>query len=478
MGQERGAESENRIALSFVNEGVTPVTSEMLDRVDNIGINLLEISAPAQLNNLSIDSFFLLLTIDEIYSTPSQLTNEWRAIAQRAIHSFQEVDHVYPEKIAAINLFQYPDEQSELFFRTASIIADTLLTIAERPLYYQTHRQSAPAVKSPFRFVSVTYTNELPEIALADNVINFKPSENLTESLKRLERLFNATIETDEPIIIIPAEWFFDLLDRYPDMDIIFSSYINGKHQSFPLPNQTHFLPSPNWPIILLLMIWMFFAVLYRYRPLFMDNCSRYFLSHRFFVIDVIENRNRNLADGLYMVLLHIFVSALFFQTASFMFFGKNGLDVLSHYFPYLIISNYESISLFMIGIIFAATFHTISIFWIYLFNKSMRMIAQAVNLYVWPFIINLIVMTLLVLSYQMGGGQNWPIILTLIYFSVWFFSFNIAAINGARFMDSFKISYILLTVGIYFVFISALIIMILLTPSIFEPVRLAYWLP
>lgn len=477
MSQGDDAGGVNRIALSFSSDLTFSLTNEHLNTARRMGINLFETNRPEMLESLNTDSFYLLLVIDQKYQTASRLSQEWRKIAANAIKSYQRSETIFPGRIVALNLFQYPDDRNDRFFEFSGLIADTLYTVTDLPLYYKTHVLSSVDIFMPYRFKSVNYSNELPVLGHSGNVISFSPSDHLAESILSLESLFEAVNETSEPVIIIPAEWFFHLLDQYPEMDLIFTAFINGEFIPFPLPEVPDTFPNLNLPVLLLMVIWSVFIVLYRFRPLLFDKCVRYFTSHKFFVQDVIQNRNRSLADGIYLLLLHSLASAFFFYTLVLILFGSAGLSVLSEHYSFLFIENYETFTFLILGFALSSLLHTISIFWLFLFNKYQKRISQIVNLYSWGFILNLILATVLVFNYLFGWGTSWALGFTLVYFLVWFFSFNIAAVNSVRYMESFKIPYILLTIGLHLAIIIALITFMIMDPHLIETLSLAHWI-
>lgn len=475
--QEDNTVDVNRIALSFSGEASEFISNDHLETARRVGIRLIETDRPDIFKQHDVNSFLFLLKIDQKFMTPGTISIQWREIAAEVIEKFQSVESAFPGRVAAINLFQYPDDRSERFFEYSSLIADTLLSVTDLPLYYQTIPSSSPNTLAPYRFKSFTYSDQIPILSSAGNVIHFTPTIQLDESLLILESLFKALNETTEPIIIIPAGWFFQLLRSDPDMAIIFSSFTEGNIFPFPLPDVPPPTPVFNLSVFLLLLIWAGFLILYKYRPMFFDKCSRYFLNHKFFVQDVMLNRNRNLADGIYLLGLHLLVSALFCYTLSLILFGSKGFNVFSTHYNYFFVENYEAFSFLVFGFGISALLHAISIFWLYLFNKNLRRVSQVVNLYSWGFVMNLILVTLIVIGYQFDWEPLPALIFSFLYFMVWFLSFNIAAVNSARTMSSFKIPYLLLTIGIHTVLIIVLITLFLMEPQYYESISLAHWL-
>lgn len=477
-GVEQNTSSGNRIALSFEHNSTYFPTQSDLDNTLRAGINLIEFSDPTYFSTRSIDNFFILIDTSDRFVTMVQFESEMDGYLQSTLSKFRAFDDIYSDNLAGLKLFHFPDDFNPSFKNLSEKYIELLSEEVNLPLYYQSSKYLLEQGEvSPYRFVS-TYQNESDDVTFMQNrVIYFEPGTDDLAALKRLEELLKQSFELDDSIIIIPSDWFYERIRAQPDLQLVFSNYAQGKLIPFPYPNIESQMPDLNVAVLLLLIIWVLFIFLYKYRPNFPDTLYRYFLNHSFFATDTMENRNRNFSDALTILLLHILIVALFFYTVSTQIFSENGLESLSHNFPLLLISGNEPLSLFAIGLIVSIFSHSISILWIYLLNKSMNRIGQAIQLYSWGLSVNFIIITLLVMLSFWTVNPFWIHTLSVLFLIVWMMSFNIASIDGARSLERRRILNILLTFGLHTVLIIGLILLLIMTPETYEPLKLAFQL-
>ncbi|MEX2457092.1 MAG: hypothetical protein WD381_07240, partial [Balneolaceae bacterium] len=304
------------------------------------------------------------------------------------------------------------------------------------------------------------------------------PGDDERQTLLTLEKQLNESLRFDDSLIILPAEWLLNKLEENPDFQFIIQKYLNGEQVTIPLPNQSADNPGVNWSVLLLFLIWISFVLHYKYQPVYSQSAARYFTNHTFFVTDIMENRLRNPLPGIYLLLQHALITGLFFYVSAQVLFSENGLQILAHHFPSIIWLESVLGSFFLIGIILALILQSVSILWIYLLNNKLRYFSQVINLYSWPLHINLFSVTLLVMFNQVGFGEKWIMALGIIFGLVWFFSFNIAAIDGAKFLDKYRILYLLATVGLHVLIVVIIIWFVLFSASITDPFRFAISAP
>lgn len=475
-GSDQGADSGNKIALRFDHNSTFFPTQSDLDNLLSTGINLIEFSNPTYFNSRSIDDFYILMGTTDSYVTINKFESEMDNLKESTLTHYWAFEDLYPGKLAALKLFHIPADFHTSFKDLSATYINDLSDEIDLPFYYQSSNLLPDQGDvTPYRFVS-TYLKESDEITFMPNsVIYFDPGPDHQLALKRLEVLLEQSLEIDDSIIIIPSDWFFERLQAQPDLQLVFSNYSQGNLIPIPLPTKKGQIPDLNLSVILLLLIWVLIISLYKFRPNFTDTLYRFFLNHSFFASDTMENRNRNFSDAFIILLLHIIVTALFFYTFSTQIFSLNGLDSLSHNLPYLLISGSEPFSFLVLGLILSTISHVISIFWIYLLNKSMNRIGQALQLYSWGLSLNFLIVTLIIFLSFWNASQNWIYFLSILFLLVWMISFNIAAIDGARSLERRKILNILLTFGLHTVLIIGLIFYTIMTPEIYETLELAF---
>jgi hypothetical protein len=468
----------NRLALSFIGtESFVPSESE-LDEARISGIDLLNISSGSQIGNLPIENFYILFDADLSFMTVHRLQTETHALIEQASNHLRVISGQYPNRIAAVNLFRYPADQEDGFLSASSAIGDSLQQLIEIPFYYQSAYSVTESIPSGFNFVSNRIMTGEPLPETQSQVVLFEPGERVSESLQVLQHILNRTLEYEDSIVIIPAEWFFSVIEKQPDLTIIFSAYSEGGAVQFPLPDEKEAFPEFNWSIFLLLLIWGGFLIHYKYQPLFFSVTIRYFFNHTFYVADVMHGRFRTISAGLILMGHHAIITGLFLFTVGDFALSNTGLEVLSAYFPALVISGFERISLFVLGVTTSLLVKIISLLWIYLLNKQIKTFSQAVNLYSWPFAVNLITISLLVYMVLTDVNANLILAVSVLFLLVWFISYNSAAIAGARYLEKRRFLNVLLTVGLHFIIITAIILFVLFTPEITEPLLFALSVP
>lgn len=477
-GQEQSADSGNRIALSFDHNSAYFPTQSDLDNTLKAGINLIEFSNPAYFNTLSIDKFYILIGTSHKFVPLNRFESEPESFAESTLATYRSFKDIYSDNLAAIKLFHFPADFGLSFHNLSENYINELSQEIDLPFYYQSSKILLEEGDiSPYRFIS-TYLKTSDEVTFMPNrVLYFEPGQDEHAALKSLEELLKQSLELDDSIILIPSDWFFERLHLQPDIQLVFSNYAQGNLIPFPYPKIEAQIPDLNVAVLLLLIIWVLMICLYKFRPNFSDTLYRYFLNHSFFAKDTVENRNRNFSDAFIILLLHTLIVALFFYTFSSQIFSKNGLDSLSHNYPYLLISGSETLSFFALGLLLSIFSHFISIIWIYLFNKSMNRIGQAIQLYAWGLSVNFLIVTLLVIFSFWNVSPIWIYILSALFLITWIMSFNIASIDGSRSLERRRVLYILLTFGLHTVVLVGLFLLLMMTPEAYEPLKLAFQL-
>lgn len=474
-GFEQATDTGNRIALSFEHNSAYFPTQSDLDNTLKAGINLIEFSNPTYFSTRTIDNFNILIGSSNRFVTMYKFETEMENFIEATLTNYRAFENIHSGKLAALNLFHFPDDFNPSFDNLSESYIEELSEQVNLPFYYQSSKiHLGNENVSPYRFVS-TYLKESDDNNFTQSrVLYFEPGQDDLEALKRLEELLIQSVEFNDTIIILPSDWYFERLQEQPDLQLVFSHYAQGSLIPFPYPNIETLIPELNISVVLLLIIWILILCLYKYRPNFQDTLYRYFLNHSFFATDTMENRNRNFSDAFLVLLLHILTVALFFYTFANQIFSKNGFEALSHNYPLLFIMGSEPLSFFVLGLILSIFSHFVSIFWIYLLNKAMNRMGQAIQLYTWGLSVNFIIVSILVTLSLWNVSLFWIYFLSALFLVVWVMSFNIASIDGARSLERRRVLNIMLTFGLHTAIIIGLILYLIMTPEINEPFKIA----
>lgn len=467
----------NRIALSISGDGDSSITADEFDLARSIGITLLEVDHPSQIASESAAGFYYLLNSPLRYYTPHQIDDTERLIHEIELH-YRSSSVLNENTIAAISLFNYPDDRGNLFLRNLAVISDSLHSKIGKPLYYRSAYSQIPDIPEHLSFVvSTVFASHVPD-PLNSPVIDFRPVKNASESILALQEVMNRLLELEESVIILPARWFFERLDAQPDLSLIFTAHIRGEEIIFPLPADDEGMPEPNISVILLFLILAAFVIHYRFQPNYPFFIVRYFFNHPFFVADITENRLRNLIPGIIMLLKHAALNGLFIYCLGVYFISDTGWKWLTDVYPAFFIQPVPELTLFITGVLAAVLVHFISLSWLFLLNKSIKFPSQAIHLYAWPLSLNLIFVSLLVLFIQIEASAPPVLFISALSVIIWFVSYNVAAIEGARFLNKYQVLNIFLTVGVHFLLIVGIIIFVIFTPEISEPLHWLIMIP
>ncbi len=471
---EAEAQAGHQIALSFGDQ--LPETTQ-LQAASELGVTILETSRTEILDIQEANRFYLFIQAGPRFIKNYQLQENPQKYVDRVTQIVREIPEDQMHRVLAVQIFEFPHEWYSAFGPLSEQTVAQIAEVSDNQFYYTSLLTDTRYQPTGIHFTSLRVPTGYDE-ELNSPVIYFEPSDNIRESLITLEHIMQQSRQFEESVIVIPAEWILNVAEHYPDVGIVISLYHDGVLNSFPLPAERTESPAFNWDIILLFIIWGSFVIHFRYQPIYSQSLMRYFTNHTFFVEDVMEHRIRNIMPGMYLLIQHTFLTGLFIYLCSELLLTESGREIISDSFSNLIFMQNVQLNFFILGILLALILQTISVLWIYLLNKNMKRISQTVNLYSWPLHLNLLVVTCLVMFNQIDVSQFWIILFCSLFVLVWFFSFNIAAVNATKFLEKFRILYLAGTVGIHVLILSLVIIHILFTPALFEPLAFAFTAP
>ncbi len=465
-----------RIALTFVDNDFVP-TAQQLAIADDLNIRLFEISDPAMADRLPDQNYRFLIQAGPQFSVPGLLDETLGSVSTEISLRIQDFQRRAGDRIAAVSLFRYPFETYNGFQQAAAAIADSLGRKYSTPFYYQSAFPDADLLPGGYNFTSKRVAPDLP-LQSAFPVMHMVPSGNEYDTYTLLNRIIEDLQTVDESITILPARWFFEQIEQRSDLRYLFRDFTDGNNITLPLPQQPEPPPFMNWSVILLLLIWGSFALHFRYQPIYSQSMTRYFSNHSFFVSDVMENRLRNVLPGFILLIQHALLTGLFLFACVEVIVSSLGLEVIRHYFQPFMLLESTLLSLFLSAILVAVILQLISVIWIYVTNKKLTSFSQILNLYSWPLHLNLIVVTFLVVFNRVGFDEIWTLILGAVFILIWFFSFNIAAIDSSKFLEDGRTLFLSGTLGIHIILVIGLFVYLFFTPSILEPILFAIELP
>lgn len=462
----------NRIALSFDSVNDEADKQQLLIDAAEIGIDLIHFTHADQLTATLTDDFFLIYQFPDNYTTVNSLRNQSGEITADIRNSLQTLMDQYPDRIISAGLFRYPNEIHPQFNAYTTQIADSIREFSGLPVFYQSALpgDSLNAEGFDFTVQTIITGNNTP----TSNTLFFDPDKNVQESKKTLENLFRQTLEFEESLLIIPADWFQNYVVGNDDYKIIFSEYLEGNLLPFPIPRTPETPPAIHWNVVFLFLILGSILLHMRFQPVYIQALPRYFFNHSFFLVDVIEHRIRNIFPGVLILLQHSVVTGIIMYLAADNLFNERSLSALAHHFPAVFWTSNPYVSLFLAGFFVSLIMQIISVLWLHLPNKKLQFFSQTLNLYAWPLHINFLVATILIVFHNQSPGQTLIYLLLATYLIVWFMSFNMAAYDAAKFLEKYSLPYILFTIGLHTLLFVFFIWFAVYSPAIREPVQMA----
>lgn len=385
--------------------------------------------------------------------------------------------------VEAIGLFQYGLVQDERFAEAVEPYAQQINQAYSGKLYYLTSQADSHQTRQWFDFelisvqIDISGENRQLEGFISDtSAYYYNPSEELHSYLTPVKGFLEATSGSSLPVFF-NSSWLLNILDQYPDFSQTLQLYTGEEKPVFATPREQLPASHSKAPVtILLIIVWGIFAITYSFSPVFRRSLSRYFIGHRFYVDDVMKRHIRSMGPAAIMLLLHAILAGIVVYCLLTVNFSNLGIRALSTHIPISIGGGNFLISAVGGTILASLVIEGISVLWLRIINSGIKQLAQVVNLYIWPLLLNLCLATAVVTLMQAGYGPAIITILGALFFLIFYSSFLITSVDTGRFMKTKK----WLVTGtniIYLLLLLVFIIQVAYTPYLQDIFRLGLWL-
>ncbi len=447
-----------------------------LDQLSELGITILEVVGRAPrslLEQADHRQFTLMVRQQRYFTTAHELREMSRTYYEADLEWIRYYTDLRPELISGFGIFQYPHEITPESLRLLSSYARQLSESADlhHHLYYQSGYADFDLLPDGFSFKTVHLSNEIPE-TLYSPVAQFYSTESIREDLSRLNDLIEVKLRKDQSILLLPYGWLSEIVELYPDIGRVLRAYSVNEELLFPMPALPEEQPDLNWPVLWLILLIGSWLLHYRSNPTYRRNLFRYFTSHNYFADSLINSYQRTGGSAAILFFQHLALLALAFHIFISSALSPTGLTALEyHTSAYQV--GYSGIFGLMISVLLLALLLKIlSITWLNLISRKTRF-SQVFTLYNWFLQLNLPIVILMMGVYHAGGSQIWIYLLSILYLTVWFFSFNLTALDVARNLPKRRILYLFLTIGLNAVFLIFILAATLFYPPISEKIHL-----
>ncbi len=212
-----------------------------------------------------------------------------------------------------------------------------------------------------------------------------------------------------------------------------------------------------GYSILFFVVIVVVFGIHYAFDPTYRKSLQRFFLSNRIFVEDLVQGRAK-LTFSNYIAILYIAMLSGTFLMAIIEFnVSTSGLELLSHFFPFLNINNVLLFG-FLTGSVLSMVVMTFLIPWGAFMNKSTTQFMSYVTIILWP---NHLLFVFVILSIVLTRVLNDPYIaalLSIIVVALPIFSYSYGGFKLIRYRFRSGLPYLFLYFVPPFVILASLV--------------------
>ncbi|MEO1021419.1 MAG: hypothetical protein AAFW89_02655 [Bacteroidota bacterium] len=281
-------------------------------------------------------------------------------------------------------------------------------------------------------------------------------------------------LEDDSTIPLIPVDVFLGWMDQSsPDWETSFSAFAAGSDLVLPRSQNVPASPDFNWPVFVLLGLWISLAVHVRTEPTYRGLLFRYFTGNRFFVDDIMQYRDRSVTHGVFLIIQHAVFAGLIAVLCAYVFISEAGLSAFFDVVPSFLFPGKTYASFFIVVGLMVFLVELIGLLWLYVPSRSLRHVSQVLSLYSWNLHLNFVIVTAAVTAFYAGFSSVTILVLTILFVLNWYMSFNLTAWWAAKYQMERSSSYLGYTIGIHTVVSLGTVSSIFFFPSVLETLEL-----
>ncbi len=448
------------LGVSFSSDITYQEILDALPELKKLGINVIEVAHPTpkelieEISNYSFDLYvrndaeFLsetalktpdffekqLLPVVELYTNNSSITG---------IGLLSNSERLDQNVILALRS-KIPDSSNVFLYEVNSIGNPFSLSIAN--------------ARKPLEQTKTThYVFDLP----------FHPKD-----IQLIKEIFKSHPTT----LLFSYHWLQTALESKSYLRPALLAYANSNDKSILLPNENTSMANPisDWAVIFFIALWLSTGFHIQLNPTYKAKISRYFISHRFYVDDILQFRDREASSGITIFIQHSFFTGLVAYILSITFITDRGLGALYEHLPYLSILGTSYFSLFTWSVLLTLLISVFGMIWAYLPNKEVRHFSQIINLYVWIFHIDFIIVSIILVLGLTESSPTGILIFTSLHIFCWLLAFIFSVYDSSRHMFMGRSLYFFKTLGLFTIVLIVFIVALIFYPNSIDVLKLA----
>ncbi|MEQ8525885.1 hypothetical protein [Gracilimonas sp.] len=423
------------------------------------GIDYIQLNHPVNTETLSLlrdTPFTILVQLDKPFLTISEIQQKQTNLLQQ----FGETADYYRSylNVAAIGLLKNSQTFHPDFADSFSPILDSLSIRSNKEFYFYAN-ENWYYLNAPTKPFATLYS---------DSAFHFS-------DIVSFNTIFSKEVNQNSGLVFfVNSKWLDEALVSYPEFSESLLLYSENNQWQVPLPESDESGESQSWMILLLVLLWVTLAILFKTLPYLRPMLLRYFLAHRFFVDDILHYRERAITGGISLMAMHAVFSGIVFYILANSSISDAGLDAFYHHMPSLAIVGANYASFFVFGVLLTLVVQSIALLWLYLPAKNLEHFSQAVNLYAGTFFLDFLTATILVTLFVTGFGLTYILTFGALFVLIWFGAFNISAFDISRGMGQGTAIYLLLTIGLHTILSVGLLILFFVNQPLVQILELA----
>ncbi|MDZ7690072.1 MAG: hypothetical protein U5K69_02770 [Balneolaceae bacterium] len=383
--------------------------------------------------------------------------------------------------IEAIGAFAYGQTNEQDFNQAAAPFASQLNSGLPVPIYFKDWNLNPQPTDSLFDFKisKVNVNREFDSVGTTSftsaHAFIYNPDKSIAQKVAPLKWFFEKTAVNQEAILFFDSNWLLQFIERHQATGKTIAEHAVYQDAVFPLPNEQISDRAPHSLLVLILLaVWGMLALSYSFVPMYRHSLFRFFLSHQFFIEDVMKRHIRAIFPSLIVLIQHAVLGGIFLYCLIYSFISPQGLEVLHSYVPFLTFWGSGYYSFFLIGSLATLVFELISLLWLYIANKRIGYLSQISILYSWPFHLNLLITTIIVTMMMASINVYIISIFLALFFLVLLIDFPITAYDAGKKISKGKFLYALSTLGLYSLLVATAFFMVFTNSYLLNILELA----
>ena len=451
------------LGISFPNTLNELQIINSIPELKDLGFEIIELQHPVSddlIKEISKFSLELWIRTDLKFSTLSQINHPDHVMNALVSHietysSLPMVSRIgltsYSARLDAQKIHELSSYNSNTsntsFYEVNTISNPNLLTVINADAYSRNPSNAYFIFESPFLSKDVPILTSINNGGAQGIFFDYFWLEEAMENISYLKESLKAYADSDDTKLLLP-----DLETR------------NSKN-------------IPNWPTIVLLLLWMSIGLHMKSNPTYRPLIVRYFTYHRFFVDDIMRYRERSTTPGIILFIQHAYFTGLIIYILSATFVSDKGLEAFFFHFPVVAVFGVNYFTLFAIAVITTFILSFVGLLWLYIPSKSMKHFSQVLSLYSWIFHIDFILVSCGLILLITEASNTSILLLVLGHFLVWILGFFFAAYDSSQYLTHGKIKYLSATVGLFLLLLGSILIGFLNSGSMYDILNLAFTL-